>query len=100
MEKQKHEEFTRYEVARILGARALQIAMGAPILLKLKEEDFEALRYNPINIAKKEFDEKNIFPNPAATEIVEFKEFYPAEEYHQDYYNKNPGLTCHALRNE
>ncbi|HIH32525.1 TPA: bifunctional methionine sulfoxide reductase B/A protein [Candidatus Woesearchaeota archaeon] len=50
--------------------------------------------------SKKEFDEKNIFPNPAATEIVEFKEFYPAEEYHQDYYNKNPGLTCHALRNE
>ena len=50
-------EFTKYEKARIIGARALQIAMGAPILLKLKKEDFETLRDNPVNIAKKEFEE-------------------------------------------
>lgn len=50
--------------------------------------------------SKKEFDEKKIFSNPAATEIVEFKEFYPAEDYHQDYYDNNPGLICHALRKE
>jgi len=49
--------FTKYERARIIGARALQIAMGAPILLKLKKEDYEKLKYNPINIAKKEFEE-------------------------------------------
>jgi DNA-directed RNA polymerase subunit K len=49
--------FTKYERARIIGARALQIAMGAPILLKLKKEEFEKLKYNPINIAKKEFEE-------------------------------------------
>ena len=35
------DKFTRYEVARILGARSLQLAMNAPVLLKLsaKEED-------------------------------------------------------------
>ena len=53
-------EFTKYEKARIIGARALQIAMGAPILLKLKKDDLEKLKYNPINIAKREFDESAI----------------------------------------
>lgn len=50
--------YTKYERARLIGARALQIAMGAPILLKLKKQDFEKLHFNPINIAKKEFQEQ------------------------------------------
>ncbi|HLC63619.1 MAG TPA: DNA-directed RNA polymerase subunit K [Candidatus Nanoarchaeia archaeon] len=54
-------KYTKYEKARIIGARALQIAMGAPILVKMKEEDFIALRYNPVNIARKEFDD-NVLP--------------------------------------
>ncbi len=34
------------------------------------------------------------------TEIVAAKEFFPAEDYHQDYLKKNPGgYTCHFLRN-
>lgn len=49
--------FTRFEIARIIGARALQIAMGAPLLMDLKESDFRKLKYSPIEIAKKEFDE-------------------------------------------
>ncbi len=47
---------TKYERARIIGARALQIAMGAPILLDIKEEDFEKINFNPITIAKMEYD--------------------------------------------
>ena len=42
------DEFTRFEVARILGARALQISLGAPVLVKTEER-------NPSEIAKEEF---------------------------------------------
>lgn len=54
-------KYTKYEKARIIGARALQLAMGAPVLLKLTEKDLEAINFNPIEIAKKEF-EKDVLP--------------------------------------
>jgi len=54
-------KFTKYERARIIGARALQIAMGAPILMNLKKDDFETINFNPISVAKMEFD-ANILP--------------------------------------
>lgn len=50
-------KFTKYEKARMLGSRALQIAMGAPFLVKLNKKELEAIKYNPIEIAKKEFEE-------------------------------------------
>jgi peptide-methionine (S)-S-oxide reductase len=28
---------------------------------------------------------------PLTTELVQLEKFYPAEDYHQDYFNKNPG---------
>ncbi|MGD2247876.1 MAG: DNA-directed RNA polymerase subunit K [Candidatus Methanofastidiosia archaeon] len=31
--------YTRFEKARVVGARALQIAMGAPVLIKTDEAD-------------------------------------------------------------
>ena len=54
-------KYTKYEKARLIGARALQIAMGAPLLLKLSEEELENIRYDPIKISKLEF-EKGILP--------------------------------------
>jgi methionine-S-sulfoxide reductase len=39
------------------------------------------------------------WPRPIVTEIVPFTNFYSAEDYHQDYLQKNPhGYTCHYLR--
>lgn len=36
--------------------------------------------------------------NPVVTSLEPFTQFYPAEEYHQDYLQKNPGgYTCHAI---
>ena len=38
---------------------------------------------------KRELDSEEIWNDPIVTEIVPFKKFYKAEDYHQDYYNKN-----------
>jgi len=54
MIEQLENQFSKYEVARILGARALQIAMDAPLLLKIDEKELEAINFNPLEIAKKE----------------------------------------------
>ena len=55
------EKFTRYEKARILGARALQIAMNAPLLIKITPEDLEKINYDSLKIAEIEL-ESNALP--------------------------------------
>lgn len=50
------EGFTKYEIARILGARALQISMNAPLLIKISKEDLETINYDAIKIAEIELN--------------------------------------------
>jgi peptide-methionine (S)-S-oxide reductase len=38
---------------------------------------------------KKELNEAKVYPDPIVTEIKPFTAFYPAENYHQNYYNQN-----------
>lgn len=45
--------YTKYEKARIIGARALQIAMGAPVIIDTPEG-----MTDPIDIALLEFEKK------------------------------------------
>jgi len=49
-------EFTKYERARIIGARALQLAMNAPLLIKMSEGDLEKVHYDVLKIAEVELD--------------------------------------------
>ncbi len=46
-------ELTKYELARILGARALQLSLGAPPLIKIKDE-----KMTFIQVAEHELDKK------------------------------------------
>jgi len=55
------QEFTKYERARILGARALQIAMNAPLLIKISNEDLEKINFDALKIAEVELN-SNILP--------------------------------------
>ncbi len=49
-------EYTKFEKSRIIGARALQLANGAPPLIKVPEDMVE-----PLDLAELEF-EKGIIP--------------------------------------
>jgi peptide methionine sulfoxide reductase msrA/msrB len=49
---------------------------------------------------KAQVDKSGKWKRPIVTEITRATVFYPAEEYHQDYLQKNPGgYNCHYLRN-
>jgi DNA-directed RNA polymerase subunit K len=52
------QKFTKYEIARIVGARALQIAMDAPLLLKVSDEELRDMKFDALKIAEREFKEE------------------------------------------
>ncbi len=48
---------------------------------------------------KRQVDASGKWSSPIVTEIVAAGDFWPAEDYHQDYLQKNPdGYTCHWIR--
>jgi peptide-methionine (S)-S-oxide reductase len=49
-----------------------------------EEQKQEAVDY------KAKLEKEKIWSNPVVTEITKFDKFYPAEDYHQDYYQNNP----------
>ena len=51
------QKYTKYEKARMIGSRALQLSMGAPFLVKLSQEELTKLKFDPIEIALREFVE-------------------------------------------
>tara|TARA_Y100000310_G_scaffold221748_1_gene223365 strand:+ start:13083 stop:13472 length:390 start_codon:yes stop_codon:yes gene_type:complete len=78
MEKSK---FTSYELTRVLGARALQIAMDAPLLTEIDKEKLEEINYDPMEIAKIELEAdalpisvKQPFPKKKSVKVKKAKE--------------------------
>jgi DNA-directed RNA polymerase subunit K len=74
------EEFSKYERARILGARAFQIAMNSPLLIKIEKDDLEKVRYDPLKIAEIELESgvlpisiKKPFPKKKEEELRRLK---------------------------
>lgn len=59
---------------------------------------FHSPQQEKIAKASKDAAQKN-FPAPIVTEITAASEFYPAEQYHQDYYfqNKSKNPYCRAV---
>jgi len=81
------QNFTKYEKARILGARALQIAMNAPLLIKISPEDLEKIKFDALKIAEIEIESdvlpisiKKPFPQKREEKLRRIKEKKPSDE--------------------
>jgi peptide-methionine (S)-S-oxide reductase len=45
-----------------------------------------------------EFETAKVWDDPIVTQVVPFKDFYPAEGYHQEYFARNPGqVYCRVV---
>ncbi|MBW6442537.1 DNA-directed RNA polymerase subunit K [Patescibacteria group bacterium] len=81
------EKFSKYEVARILGARALQISMNSPLLIKITKEDLERINYDSLKLAEIELESgalpisvKRPFPQKKDEKLKRVKEEKVNEE--------------------
>lgn len=44
-------------------------------------------------------DKSKAWKSPVVTEVIKFEKWWKAEDFHQDYLQKNPdGYTCHYIR--
>ena len=89
------ESFSKYERARILGARALQIAMNAPLLIKIEDEDLEKIKYDALKIAEVELNSeilpisvKRPFPKRKEGLLRKAKEKKATDEKTEEIENK------------
>jgi len=73
------ETYTKYEKARILGARALQLSMNAPILMNISKEKLEEINFDPLKIAEIEF-ESGILPITIKRPFPRKEEVFKEEE--------------------
>ncbi len=73
---------TKFEIARIISARTLQISTGAPILVSAKKSD------RSIDIAKREF-EKGLIPISVKRELFDKKEVEVDMNKAIKFYKKN-----------
>ena len=52
------------------------------------------------NQVKSQLEKDKLFDKPIVTEIIPFTNFYPAENYHRNYFDKNPGQPyCQTIIN-
>jgi len=89
-------QFTKYETARILGARALQIAMNAPLLIKITQEDLEKIKFDALKIAEVEFNSdilpisvKKPFPEKKEEKLKRAKNYKLSEKRKQEIETKD-----------
>ncbi len=88
--------FTKYEEARILGARALQIAMNAPLLIKINQDDLEKIKFDALKIAEVEFNSgilpisvKKPFPERKEEKLKRAKNHKVSEKRKQEIEDKD-----------
>jgi len=85
-------DFTRYEKARILGARAFQIAMNAPLLIKISQEDLEKIKFDALKIAEVELN-SNILP-------ISVKKPFPKKKEEKLKRIKTPKVSDNKIEKE
>jgi DNA-directed RNA polymerase subunit K len=93
--KEMIESFSKYERARILGARALQIAMNAPLLIKIETEDLEKIKFDALKISEVELNSgilpisvKRPFPKRKEGALRKAKEKKVTDEKTEEMENK------------
>ena len=83
------QEFSKYERARIIGARGLQISMDAPLLADIDKSELDSMNFDPLKIAEKELD-SGVLPisvnkpmpkrNEEAIENIKVDDHVPSDE--------------------